>query len=36
MITVKGNITYGNKNIAVNIELEPARLTILTGPNLTG
>lgn len=36
MITVRGNITYGNKNISIDIELEPARLTILTGPNLTG
>ena len=36
MITVKGSLIYGNKNIAVDIELEPARLTILTGPNLTG
>ena len=36
MITVKGSLTYGNKNVSVEIELEPARLTILTGPNLTG
>lgn len=36
MITVKGDLTYGNKNVKVDIELEPARLTVLTGPNLTG
>lgn len=36
MATVKGILTYGNKNVVVDIELQPARLTILIGPNLTG
>ncbi|RFA95076.1 hypothetical protein [Pyrobaculum aerophilum] len=36
MISLKGKLTYGNKEIGVDIEIEPARVTLLTGPNLTG
>lgn len=36
MIAVKGSLTYGSRNVVVDIELEPARLTVLTGPNLAG